>query len=143
LQQQSAAASGAGVRMLHSPEPSVVLRGAKEAVLVVDALLGTGLRRPPRPTHAEVIESLTGLVLSIDVPSGLDATTGRALGAAVRAHTTCTLCAVKSGMWNPRARSYTGEIVVADIGMPQTAWRDAGLRSPTSVRGGRLITLRP
>jgi hydroxyethylthiazole kinase-like uncharacterized protein yjeF len=142
LRQQRAAAIGAGVLLRVSPRASDVLAGTAGAAIVVDALLGTGLREPPRPAHAEVIGGVKGRVLSIDVPSGLDAATGTAPGAAVHAHTTCTLAGMKRGLWNDAARAYCGEIVVADIGMPETAWHRCGLSAPTSLRGGRLVTLR-
>jgi hydroxyethylthiazole kinase-like uncharacterized protein yjeF len=143
LRQQRAAAIGSGVALRISARASDVLAGTDSAAVVVDALLGTGLREPPRPAHAEVIAGVRGaLVLSVDVPSGIDATTGSAPGAAVRAHTTCTLAGMKRGLWNDGARSHCGEIVVADIGMPQRAWERCGLSAPTSLRGGRLVTLR-
>jgi hydroxyethylthiazole kinase-like uncharacterized protein yjeF len=142
LRRQRAAAIGSGVAVHVSQRASEVLAGTGGAAVVVDALLGTGLREPPRPAYAEVIAGTRGTVLSIDVPSGLDATTGTAPGAAVRAHTTCTLAGMKRGLWKDAARSYCGEIVVADIGMPQRAWQSCGLSAPTSLRGGRLVTLR-
>jgi hydroxyethylthiazole kinase-like uncharacterized protein yjeF len=142
MRRQRTAAVAAAVAVRVSPVPGVLLRGVDGADLVIDALLGTGLREPPRPAHAEVIASLHGRVLSIDVPSGLDATTGAEHGGAVRATTTCTLTAMKRGLWNPAARVHAGEIVVADIGMPEAVWERCGLSAPTSLRGGRLITLR-
>jgi hydroxyethylthiazole kinase-like uncharacterized protein yjeF len=142
MRQQCAAAKGAGVAVRVSERTGDVLGRLDDAAIVVDALLGTGLREPPRPAYAEVIAALRGTVLSVDVPSGLDAGTGTASGVAVRAHTTCTLAAMKHGLWNAAALVYTGEIVVADIGMPARAWERCGLTAPTSLRGGRLITLR-
>jgi NAD(P)H-hydrate epimerase len=137
------AADGTGVTVRVSKRPDDVLGGSDDAALVIDALLGTGLREPPRPAHAEVIAGMRGTVLSIDVPSGLDASTGEAAGAVVRAHTTCTLAGMKRGLWNAAARPFAGEIVVADIGMPERVWQSCGLVAPTSLRGGRLVTLRP
>ncbi|MEO8897464.1 MAG: NAD(P)H-hydrate epimerase [Candidatus Dormibacter sp.] len=137
-----AAAAGVGVTVRVSKQPGDVVSGIDDAAIVVDALLGTGLREPPRPAHAEVIAGLRGTILSIDVPSGLDASTGVAPGAAVRAHTTCTLAGMKRGLWNAAARAFTGEIVVADIGMSERVWQSCGLVAPTSLRGGRLVTLR-
>ena len=141
LRRQADAAAGAAVRVTFTPDPGDVLDGAATATLVVDALLGTGLSRPPRSPHADVIEALRGIVLSVDVPSGMDATTGGALGPAVRARMTCTLAAVKSGLWEPAARPLAGEVVAADIGMPRPAWRSIGVEPPTSLRGGRLVTV--
>lgn len=139
---QARAARGAGVAVTHSRDPEAAAGAAHGADLIVDALLGTGLREPARPPAAEVIEAMCGVVVSIDVPSGLDATTGTAVGATVRAHTTCTLAAMKRGLWNPAAAEYAGRIVVADIGMPVTAWQRAGLAAPSGLRGGRMVTIR-
>jgi ADP-dependent NAD(P)H-hydrate dehydratase / NAD(P)H-hydrate epimerase len=142
LAQQVQAATGAGVRLRVAQRASDVLGRLDDTALVVDALLGTGLRRAPRPLHAEVIAGVRGTILSIDVPSGLDAATGEAPGVVVHARTTCTLAGMKRGMWNDAARDSCGEIVVADIGMPHLAWQRCGLAAPTSLRGGRLVTLR-
>jgi hydroxyethylthiazole kinase-like uncharacterized protein yjeF len=142
LRQQCTAATGAGVAVCVSQRAGDILVRLDDAAIVVDALLGTGLREPPRPAHAEVIAGVHGTVISIDVPSGLDAATGTAPGAAVRAHTTCTLAAMKRGLWNDAAHAYCGQMVVADIGMPQQAWQRCRLTAPTSLRGGRLVTLR-
>jgi NAD(P)H-hydrate epimerase len=142
MRRQCATATGAGVALRVSPRATDVLGRLDDAAIVVDALLGTGLHEPPRPAHADVIAALRGTVLSVDVPSGLDAGTGTAPGVAVRAHTTCTLAAMKRGLWNAAALVHTGEIVVADIGMPAQAWERCGLAAPSSLRGGRLITLR-
>jgi ADP-dependent NAD(P)H-hydrate dehydratase / NAD(P)H-hydrate epimerase len=142
LHQQCAAATGAGVAVRVSQRPADVLGRLDGSAIIIDALLGTGLRQPPRPAYAEVIAGLRGIILSIDVPSGLDAGTGTAPGVVVRARTTCTLAGMKRGLWNDAARASCGEIVVADIGIPERAWLRCGLTAPTSLRGGRLVTLR-
>ena len=137
IDMQSCAARGAGVTVSASPDPSAAL-GDDGVALTIDALLGTGLSQPPRPTHADVIERMGGAVLSVDVPSGLDAGDGVARGAAVHATATCTLSACKRGFWVAGAAVHTGAVYVADIGMPLTAWAAAGLTAPTAVRGGAL-----
>jgi NAD(P)H-hydrate epimerase len=134
---QRIAARASGVDVTVSADPGDVL-GRHDVALTVDALLGTGLSEPPRPAHAEVIGSLAGAILSIDVPSGLDAGTATAPGAVVHAAATCTLTACKLGFWLPEAPSYTGVVHVADVGMPREAWRRCGLTAPTAVRGGGL-----
>ena len=58
-------------------------------------------------------------ILALDLPSGLDADTGRPLGAAVRARATATFVAPKLGFSAPGARDYTGEVAVIDIGVPR------------------------
>ncbi|MFN2450841.1 MAG: NAD(P)H-hydrate epimerase [Candidatus Dormibacteria bacterium] len=111
-----------------------------EARLVVDGLLGSGLRGAPRDLDAAVIAALRHpRILSVDVPSGLDVDSGTAAGACVSAHTTCTLTAMKRGLWGARARAHTGALLVADIGIPAVAWARAGLEQPSAVRGGALL----
>jgi NAD(P)H-hydrate epimerase len=91
------------------------------ADLVIDGLLGTGAEGEIREPFASVIETVNEadrLVLAVDIPSGLDADTGEALGPAILAARTVTLAAFKKGFENPNARQYTGEVVLADIGVP-------------------------
>lgn len=112
------------------------------AALVIDALLGTGLRSAPREPQAAAIRSINAArapVLSIDVPSGLDATTGEAFDPCVRATLTCTLGAMKAGLWTGDAAACAGAIWVADIGMPAAAYQRCGLRQPPEPRGGELV----
>jgi NAD(P)H-hydrate epimerase len=113
------------------------LRGS---ALVLDAVLGTGLRGAPREHDAAAITAMEHThVLAVDVPSGLDATTGEAHQPCVHAAATCTLTAMKAGLWTATGRAYAGAVTVADIGMPVAAWRAAGLQAPHGVRGGELL----
>src|SRR5207302_7386948 len=85
------------------------------AALVLDGLLGTGLTAAPREPQASAIRALNAAgmrVLSIDVPSGLDATSGASPGVCVRAAATCTLAAMKAGLWSPDARKLAGTLYV-------------------------------
>lgn len=99
--------------------------GALEPDLVIDGLLGTGLTRPVEGAMAGLISGLNEIgddgvsVLSLDVPSGLDADTGRPLGAAVRAAVTVTFAGLKAGFLRLDAQGYLGEVVVGDIGVPR------------------------
>ena len=102
------------------------------ADLVIDALLGVGLRSDPRGAYAAAIEAMSGhTVLSIDVPSGLDSDTGTAYRPCVQAAATCTLGAVKRGMWASRRRC--GRLFVAGIGIPGAAWAAVGITPPRLV----------
>ena len=88
--------------------------------LIIDAIFGTGLDRPPQPPFDHVIESVNRSaipVLAVDVPSGLDCDTGQPLGACIRATTTVTFVAEKVGF--PNAKQWTGNIVIGDIGCPR------------------------
>lgn len=94
--------------------------------LVVDALFGTGLPSPIRGSSTDAVDRINTCrqsgadVLAVDVPSGLDCDTGEPLGEhVVRADVTVTLAGMKRGLANGKAGSYTGEILVGDIGVPR------------------------
>jgi len=91
--------------------------------VIVDGLLGTGAKGSPRELMSELIdfineESPHSLILSIDIPSGVDADTGIAEGTAVRANLTATMGLPKTGLIRPEALPYIGNIEVIDIGIP-------------------------
>lgn len=90
--------------------------------LVVDALLGTGLRGPVKGLYGRVIELVnqySRTVVSVDVPSGLCADTGEVMGCAVKATLTITMHKPKVGL--EKRRDLCGEVVVVDIGIPREA----------------------
>ena len=90
------------------------------ADVVVDALFGTGFHGPPRPDGAALIERIgeSGLpVLAVDLPSGVDASTGEIAGAAVTADVTVTFHGAKVGLAVAPGRFHAGRVVVADIGL--------------------------
>uniref|UniRef100_A0A7C2JZ13 NAD(P)H-hydrate epimerase n=1 Tax=Schlesneria paludicola TaxID=360056 RepID=A0A7C2JZ13_9PLAN len=90
--------------------------------LLFDALLGTGLQgavREPFATAISAINECEPLVVAVDIPSGLDCDTGRPLGCAVKAGVTVTYVARKIGFDAPGASDYTGDVIVADIGVPR------------------------
>lgn len=91
------------------------------AGLVVDALFGTGLDREITGFLALVIETLNAATcprLSLDLPSGLHADTGRVLGTAVLADRTVTFAHPKLGLCTPRGAAHAGHVEVRDIGVP-------------------------
>lgn len=91
-----------------------------EADIIVDGLLGTGVRGELRPQVAALIERINhsqALVFSLDLPSGIVADTGAATGAAVMADITLIMGAVKQGLLTGRARHCCGELSFADIGL--------------------------
>lgn len=88
---------------------------------VVDAILGTGLKSEVQGLYRQVIEALNRLsvpLLAVDVPSGLDAGTGRPLGVAVRARATATFGFRKIGHVVSPGEEYVGRLQVVDIGIP-------------------------
>ena len=97
-------------------------RWARAGVLV-DALLGTGLKGQVRPALRPLIERINRrgpeqVVVAVDIPSGLDADTGQSLPVAVRADRTVTFVAPKIGFARPQARRLIGQLDVVDIGAP-------------------------
>ena len=86
----------------------------------MDALFGTGFRGAPRPEAAELIDRINAAaapVVSVDLPSGVDASTGEVAGAVVDADLTVTFHAPKVGLAVAPGRFHAGRVVVADIGL--------------------------
>lgn len=89
--------------------------------LIIDALLGIGLVGETRGIYRDLIEIINaskGYILSVDIPSGLDATTGKVLGSCIKADRTVTFVAKKRGMVIAKGREYCGRIAVRDLGAP-------------------------
>jgi NAD(P)H-hydrate epimerase len=89
--------------------------------LIVDAIFGVGLHGHITGFYRsliEVINSLKASIMSIDIPSGLDADKGVVLGTCVRADRTVTFVAKKRGMVKSKGLKYCGVVVVKDIGFP-------------------------
>lgn len=98
-------------------------RELARADVLVDAMFGTGFRGalsgPAASVAAATIERRGGLrVVAVDIPSGVDGTTGEVRGPAVRADLTVTFAAAKPGLYLPPGRWHAGRVRVADIGIP-------------------------
>jgi NAD(P)H-hydrate epimerase len=90
--------------------------------LLIDGIFGTGLDAEVRGYYREVIEHLNSLqkpIVSIDIPSGLDANTGKPLGTAIRASLTVTFGLPKVGHLISPGSDYVGTLKVIDIGIPK------------------------
>jgi NAD(P)H-hydrate epimerase len=93
---------------------------------LIDALIGYGLRSAPRGRTAELIRwanASDAPALALDVPSGIDATTGDAPGEVIEADWTLTLALPKTGLLPQR----TGALYLADIGIPEGTYRRANI----------------
>jgi ADP-dependent NAD(P)H-hydrate dehydratase / NAD(P)H-hydrate epimerase len=96
----------------------------ERAEVLVDALLGTGFQGQLRGRIAELVTAMNESgrpVLSVDVPSGLDVSTGVSAGVAVRAKRTVTFHAAKPGHWIRPGKALSGTVEVAPIGIPRGA----------------------
>ncbi|WP_431263087.1 NAD(P)H-hydrate dehydratase [Roseateles chitinivorans] len=112
------AARRAGLRLHADAQPL-----PRSTDLVIDALLGLGASRAPEGAFASAMQAIDlrrdagATVLAVDVPSGLDVRTGRALGAdVVRAHHTLTFLTLKTGLFTGEGRALAGRVWFDDLG---------------------------
>lgn len=118
--------SGLSNGPLRTAETLGLIRDGEDPDVLVDALLGYGLRGDPRPPHdsrIDEINSSDAAVVSVDVPSGLDAETGDRMDPAVDPDITVTFALPKTGM----TPENSGEIWVADIGVPDEVFAEYGI----------------
>ncbi|MBS6195728.1 MAG: NAD(P)H-hydrate dehydratase [Clostridiales bacterium] len=91
-----------------------------EYTTIVDAVFGVGLSREISPSHRELFEKINDSrvpVLAVDIPSGIQGTTGRMMGSAIRAKKTVTFAFGKKGLYLYPGAEYAGQTVVKDIGI--------------------------
>lgn len=115
------AAQMAGVPILL---PAQAREALQEAALIIDAILGTGVKGPARGSAAEAIKLINQAdrpVLAVDMPSGITTDTGRADGPAVEADWTVTFGLPKLGLFQFPGADLAGKVTVADIGLPSAA----------------------
>jgi len=118
------AAIQSGVPWLHVDSGPEAAQALSEADIIVDALLGIGLHGVPRQPYAGFIAAVgdaDGLVVSVDVPSGVDSDSGLASGAAVAADVTVCFSAPKIGCVLQPGGSLAGDLRLVDIGIPTEA----------------------
>ena len=114
------------------------------ADLLVDALLGYNMDGPPREGFAALITSANSSgtpILALDVPSGLDATTGAAYAPCIRATTTLTLALPKTGLAGGVEAGVVGDVFLADIGIPEEVYRRMGLSAGNIFRQDSIVPL--
>ncbi|MFA4986250.1 MAG: NAD(P)H-hydrate epimerase [Candidatus Brocadiia bacterium] len=102
--------------------PSQLRHCLKETDVVVDALMGTGSIGIPRSPYDETIRAINSCgkkVVSVDLPSGLDANTGIAAGECVKADFTVTFVAQKTGFALNDGPKFCGQVIVAEISLPK------------------------
>ena len=147
LDRESSVLRGAAatqLRILHAAglkpvQASKVEEVTRQADVVVDALIGYSLRGAPRGRPADLIElcnQSAAQVLSLDLPSGLNATTGETPGAVARPHRTLTLALPKTGL-----HMIPGDLYLADIGIPPEVYQPLGLELEPFFRDRFWISL--
>ena len=126
-----------GVRLSDAPQ----FDGAE---IVLDAIFGTGLSRPPAGHFAEWIEAINNAerrVVSVDVPSGLDADSGLAYAPCVHAQATVTFSLPKAGLMAGDGPRLSGEVWCADLGVPLEAFAAIGVQVPAGLYASADIKL--
>jgi len=112
-----------GINVLVADEggPTVSLLHMEKKGIIVDALLGTGLKREVSEPFASIIKAINdspARVVSVDIPSGISADNGQIMGMGVKADYTVTFALPKKGLFLFPGADYSGEIRVVDIGIP-------------------------
>lgn len=112
--QQLTIARNYGLPIIHR------VKDFRNYTVIVDALFGIGLSKPVPVKLGEIIKRVNAAnipVVSVDVPSGLDATTGVILGSAIRATATVTFAYAKTGLLQGEGTKRAGSIYIKDIGI--------------------------
>lgn len=119
-----------------------IAAAAMRSDLLIDALIGYSLRGAPDDDYQPLI-GMTGIsgapVISLDVPSGIDATSGERRGAAVDADATVALALPKTGTTLGEGRRFAGALYLADIGIPACAFRELGVEPGVPFAAGPLL----
>jgi NAD(P)H-hydrate epimerase len=115
-----------------------------DADVYLDCLVGYSLRGPLRGDAERIVEALSGrlgAVISLDLPSGLDADRGASDGAVVTATATLTLALPKRGLLEPVAAQHVGSLWLGDIGIPTEAYRRIGIELETPFADDTVVRL--
>lgn len=136
--------AAANLARLPGDAPVSLAEGAgaiEQASVIVDALLGTGFAGEPHGAVGEAIalvNAARAAVVAVDVPSGVDASSGVVAGEAVRADVTVTFHAAKPGLWVMPGKRYAGEVRTIDIGIPRGAPMEAKIGLMSAAVAGLL-----
>lgn len=115
---QAAVSANVPVQELETLSEEALDQAFRQAGVVVDAMLGTGVSGAPREPFAGMIERCNGAaapVLAVDLPSGLDASTGATAGAVVQAEVTVTFIGLKAGLFTGQGPGVCGRVVFDDL----------------------------
>lgn len=117
-----------GLKATHMPSAAVLRKALATDCVIVDAIFGTGFSGEPRGKAAEFIDAASAAaerygnpVVAVDTPSGLDASSGAVAEKALAADTTVTFHVPKVGHFAAPGGLYSGDVILADIGIPADA----------------------
>lgn len=114
---------GIKIQKISNVEDFTILRDSlQHSDIIIDSVLGTGLTRNIDELYDSVISIInenSKYIVSVDIPSGMDSSTGEIKGNAIKAHKTVTFELYKRGFINYKSHKHTGEIVVESIGVPK------------------------
>lgn len=122
---------GASISYLRDQSPEFFRSGLRAAALIVDGLLGTGASGALREAYKGWVNEINIAgreVIAVDIPTGVDPSSGGVPGPAVTATATVTMAAPKVGLLLYPAASYVGELWVANIGIPPSILAESGGR---------------
>jgi NAD(P)H-hydrate epimerase len=103
---------------------------SSNAQMILDTMIGYGLKANPKGWIASMIKkinSLKTMVLALDNPSGLDASTGKIHSPCIQASATMTLALPKAGILKKETRNVVGSLYLCDIGIPNVLYKEIGL----------------
>lgn len=116
-----------GVEVAHNPGPAAIKRALSSDCVIVDAIFGTGFSGEPRGRAADFIriaraavERFGHPVVAVDIASGIDASTGQTAVLTMPAGATVSFHAPKVGHFAPPGTFFTGDLILADIGIPES-----------------------
>jgi hydroxyethylthiazole kinase-like uncharacterized protein yjeF len=124
------AMGGELVEVIYKGDFAGIKKELSKASLLVDAILGTGLRAEVKGLLKDTISFVNSLpqpVMAVDIPSGLDASTGKVLGDAIRADLTATFGLAKIGQVIEPGCGHVGQLEVIDIGIPRHLIAEAAI----------------
>ena len=141
---QASALRAMGVEMLEAGRalPKAIF---SEADLIIDALIGYSLSGAPRGAAADLIEKANASgnpILSLDVPSGVDASSGAVQDPSVSAVATLTLALPKTGLAAREVRERVGDLYLGDLSVPPELYRRLNLEVGHLFAGGSVVRLR-
>ncbi len=122
------AAKNLGINIVEFDKLSDIKEKIQEADLIIDALLGTGISRELKDIYLDLVAVINGSgkpVISVDIPSGINACSGKVMGDAIRATKTVALGLFKIGHLVFPGREYCGELCLGDISLPPDSKEDA------------------